>query len=229
MFSGPWFEVQPAALRKRKKETENEDARSNLAHKENRVREREITKMLEWVCVFAEAAAAGEPDVAVCILSSLTEREWWLLLIQHRIWHTLGSCLSTQHIPTGTQKAPKHASVHKQRLSCKALETKVPQSHLSWATCDVITNCSTSAHLLRGRSSEISQLKAAERENTFCPSVWEIHCRVFTSHNVLLTPHLQQSKCYPCTGLECMFVWRRAPERKSTVKQWKGPPSLCKQ
>lgn len=186
----------------------------------------EITKTSGRVWDFAEAAAEARCDSLYFVFPDRVRV--MAALIRHRIWHTLSSYLNAQHIPTGTHPL-EHTSVHKQRSNCRGLETNVPQRHLSRAGCDVTWLQIVSLALIfsRGRKRRdlSARCKAARGKNGFCPSVWEIYHSVFTSHSVLLTPHLQQSKCYHCTKWAGMHVscWRRAPQRKSTVKQEKRP------
>ena len=129
----------------------------------------------------------------------------------------------------------EHTSVHKQRSNCRGLETNVPQRHLSWAGCDVTWLQIVSLALVfsRGgkRRDSSSRCKACTWGNGFHPSVWEIYHSVFTSHSVLLTPHLQQSKCYHCAKWAGMHV--RVGGALLSGKPWlnkrEGPRSLCKQ
>lgn len=66
-------------------------------------------------------------------------------LIWHRRWHT------PQFISENPPQQPCNTPVFISKdWTAKAPETKVPQSHLSCAECDVITNCSRRAHLLQG-------------------------------------------------------------------------------
>lgn len=143
-------------------------------------RSEEMTKMSERRRVSQEQQM-WQPASRACdtrhFLSFLTEWEWWLLWFGTGadILHSL--CLSTQ-----TPTSPNTPVFVSKDWTAKVPETKVPQSHLSCAECDVITNCSRRAHLPLGAAGR------GEGGNAFCPSAWEIHGRVFTWHSVLLRP-----------------------------------------
>lgn len=107
-----------------------------------------------------------------------------------KIWHSFISMWALSSSPMTC----KYTMIREQRQSCKTFRTKVLQSHLSGADCDVtllqivpLTLISSGANTARFFPDKFFPLHP-----------WEIYCSVFTSHSVLLTPHLQQSKCYHC-------------------------------
>lgn len=193
MFSN-WFKVQPAALRRKRQRTMI--LGNILAHRENIIcDERENIDVRAGRC-FAKSSRGSKQQPASQMWQPAFCRPWQ---------NESDGCFDPARDLTYSHFISEHMHntsplAHKKPLNTLVFISKdwtakplkqVPQSHLSQAGCDVITNCCMSAHLLWSRSSRICQPNAVERKRKkkpFFPSVWEMYCRVFTLHSFASAP-----------------------------------------